>query len=62
MGLFPEDVRDGDWICIVHGAETPSVFHKQEETCRLIGECYLRGAMNGEALGLEDVQAEWRGG
>ncbi|KAF7505956.1 hypothetical protein GJ744_012398 [Endocarpon pusillum] len=59
MGLFPQDIREGDWICIVRGAETPLVLREQEETYCLIDYCYVYGLMDGEALELDYFKDEW---
>lgn len=55
------NARVGDWICILFGGDVPFVLRKQEQSpsqikpngedvWQLIGECYVDGIMDGEAL------------
>lgn len=59
MGLFPDDIREGDRICILRGVEAPLVLRKQEETYCLAGTCSVHGLMDGEALELDYFKEEW---
>jgi hypothetical protein len=68
FGLVPPRSRKGDPICVFAGAETPFVLRRVGErevgaaagkkvVYELIGECYLHGVMDGEAV-REDVHWE----
>ncbi|OCK79052.1 hypothetical protein K432DRAFT_435595 [Lepidopterella palustris CBS 459.81] len=58
IGIGPEDLRPGDCVVIFVGARTPFVVrHSSDgETFEVVGDCYVHGIMNGEALGKQ----EWR--
>ncbi|KXL41896.1 hypothetical protein M433DRAFT_6604 [Acidomyces richmondensis BFW] len=50
LGLVPFGTRQGDNIVIVRGADVPFVLRHRGEAYELIGEAYVQGVMNGEAL------------
>ncbi|KAK3385781.1 heterokaryon incompatibility protein-domain-containing protein [Podospora didyma] len=53
MGQAPALARVGDVFCVVLGAEVPYVLRphpEKEGTYTLLGDAYLRGVMQGEAL------------
>jgi Heterokaryon incompatibility protein (HET) len=52
LGMAPYRVRKGDKICVLLGCNIPLVLRqrKDESSYEVIGECYLHGFMNGEAL------------
>lgn len=58
LGLVPEETQRGDLICILFGCSVPVVLHKMEDPpskCegtqyQLVGEAYVHGMMDGEAL------------
>ncbi|KAI0546337.1 hypothetical protein F4679DRAFT_416227 [Xylaria curta] len=57
VGLVPEATVAGDQICLFHGGNVPFVVRKKGPAYTLIGECYIHGIMNGQALqrsGLEN--------
>ncbi|KAM0190669.1 hypothetical protein ACHAPI_009341 [Fusarium lateritium] len=54
MGLGPSDTCVGDRICILFGGGVPYVIRKQGTKRVLVGELYLEGVMNGEAIQLDD--------
>jgi hypothetical protein len=59
FGLAPPDTWAGDLIVILLVSPVPQVLRKQETGYSLIGECYVHGAMGGEALAnLSDVIAQ----
>ncbi|KAJ4296624.1 hypothetical protein N0V90_006672 [Kalmusia sp. IMI 367209] len=58
LGLGPKDMRDGDVVVVVFGAEVPLVLRKAPEGgYELVGEAYVNGIMDGEVLdmGLDKV-------
>jgi hypothetical protein len=51
LGLVPAEAEVGDVIAILLGAPVPQVLRLQADgSYRLVGECYVRGVMDGEAL------------
>jgi hypothetical protein len=57
LGLVPGDCREGDLVCIVYGCSVPVILRQvsTEESGRndhfvLVGEAYIHGMMDGEAL------------
>jgi hypothetical protein len=61
LGWAPDNVFDsgevnharvGDLVAIVFGCSTPLIIRPQEERFMVVGEAYLQGFMNGEALQL----------
>jgi hypothetical protein len=51
LGSVPKDTMVGDTIYIFLGAKVPFVVRrKEDDTFRLIGECYAFGLMHGEAM------------
>ena len=58
MGLVPSKAEVGDQVVIFFGARTPFIIRRSTEvdkdgdrTATLIGECFVRGVMNGEIFG-----------
>jgi hypothetical protein len=58
FGQVPRDTAPGDLVCIFSGGGVPFIVRKQNETYQIIGECYIHGIMNGEALGRDDFRFE----
>jgi hypothetical protein len=53
IGLVPLQAEAGDQIYVLNGGAVPFVFRKGKRLlngCRLVGECYIHGIMNGEAM------------
>jgi hypothetical protein len=47
----PEGAEHGDIICVLAGGRVPYVLRPCDDGFyRLVGECYVDGAMHGEAL------------
>ena len=59
IGLGPRDVQAGDWACILFGCSVPVVLREHRSATgryfSFIGECYIYGMMDGEALALSDT-------
>lgn len=53
FGLAPREVRSGDLICILLGCSVPVILRQQAngKQFEIIGEAYIYGMMNGDALG-----------
>jgi hypothetical protein len=55
MGLAPVTAEIGDLICVLHGCSVPVLLRHQTDTggssyFQFIGECYVHGIMDGEAV------------
>ncbi len=51
VGLAPNHSLPGDKICLIFGAIVPYVLRAREEGFQLVGEAYVHGIMDGEAMG-----------
>jgi hypothetical protein len=61
VGTVPESAEAGDVVVILKGAGVPFVLRKSSTrpgAFRLVGECYIHGMMNGEALSLPQIKEE----
>ncbi|KAK4580061.1 hypothetical protein LTR86_000263 [Recurvomyces mirabilis] len=53
LGLVPYGTREGDVVFVIRGADVPCVLrHAHGDAYILIGEAYVQGIMDGEALGM----------
>ncbi|OCK78373.1 HET-domain-containing protein [Lepidopterella palustris CBS 459.81] len=51
LAVGPYDSKEGDLVSVLYGARVPFVLRKaDEETHHLVGECYVHGIMQGEAM------------
>lgn len=52
LGLTPDQPRQGDVLAVLYGGELPVILHafKENGEYQLVGESYVHGIMNGEAL------------
>ena len=54
VGLGVNSCMPGDLVCVIFGCSTPILLRKVEDHYVVLGEAYLHGMMNGEAIeGLE---------
>ena len=58
MGLGPSDIQIGDTVVVMLGGQVPFILRTQDDANILIGESYVHGIMNGEAL--NDLDFELR--
>jgi hypothetical protein len=58
IGLVPGYAQEGDEVCVVSGARVPFVLRAQGTFYSLIGECYVHGIMDGEALKFQSFQTQ----
>ncbi|KAK4220815.1 heterokaryon incompatibility protein-domain-containing protein [Podospora fimiseda] len=61
LGLAPETTREGDLVCVFLGASLLKVLRNHQDdplTYTLVGQCYIPGLMNGEAL-IGELSTEW---
>jgi hypothetical protein len=56
LGLAPDETQLGDTIAVLYGCNYPVVLRRSGNGFRYIGECYIDGLMDGEA-----VAAQMRG-
>jgi len=59
LGLVPAHAQQNDRVVILQGCNVPLVLRKQEETWKLIGECYLHPIMRDKGLWWCPEQDEW---
>ena len=50
IGLGPRSMRQGDLVCILYGGRVPFILRKEGNHYRLVGESYVHGIMEGEAV------------
>lgn len=50
IGLAPTEAETGDMVCVLFGGETPFILRPMDEHWLLIGDCYIHGIMDGEAV------------
>ena len=50
MGLGPPGMRPGDMLCVFLGGQVPWIIREVDGGYVLVGECYVHGLMNGEAI------------
>jgi hypothetical protein len=57
LGLAPEEAHNGDKVGVLYGCNFPVVLRPAGDSFQYIGECYIDGLMDGEA-----IDAQERGG
>ncbi|KAF5012040.1 hypothetical protein FDECE_1899 [Fusarium decemcellulare] len=56
LGLFPQRAKEGDDIYVLENCVVPYVMRPATSgNLRLVGECYIHGIMEGEAVEAEDI-------
>jgi hypothetical protein len=60
MGLGPQELEEGDVICVLAGCNVPVLLRKENDHYVLVGECFVWGLTDGEAVkdGTEGVDWE----
>jgi hypothetical protein len=53
LGLAPRGTREGDVVFVAVGADVPYILRACEDGYELIGECYVQGIMDGEAMEMD---------
>jgi hypothetical protein len=61
MGVTADTTKPGDLVCIIRGAQVPLILRESGDgtTFKFVGDCYIHGIMDGEAV---DEQYEQREG
>jgi len=58
LGRVPHQSKVGDRICIFKGGSVPFLVRKDvDDHYQLIGECYIHGIMDGEAMERDDLKS-----
>ncbi|KAF5541435.1 heterokaryon incompatibility 6 OR allele [Fusarium mexicanum] len=50
FGIGPVDMKIGDKLCVLFGAEVPFLLRPKEDGYEVVGECYVYDLMHGEVL------------
>ena len=50
VGLGPESLEKNDLVCILYGGHVPYILRPENDYFKLVGESYVHGMMNGEAI------------
>ena len=58
MGWAPPAAKPGDRICILFGGQVPYVVRPKGKYHEFLGEAYIHGIMNGEALSMDGIKME----
>ena len=60
IGLAPSSIKSGDQACVVLGCRSPLILRPtDDQRYMLVGECYVDGFMDGEAL-LGTLPSNWQ--
>jgi hypothetical protein len=61
FGLAPRQARAGDHICVLHGLSVPVALRRVDaRRWRVVGECFVYGMMDGEAMLVEAFRERTR--
>ena len=58
MGWVPPHAQKGDKVCLLFGGQVPYIIRPQGKEYRFLGEAYIHGIMNGEALQWDGIRME----
>jgi hypothetical protein len=53
LGMAPHGTREGDIVFVAVGADVPYILRACEDGYELVGECYVQGIMDGEAMEMD---------
>lgn len=56
MGIAPNGTKEGGATCILIRGDVPVILRQDGESFTLVGECYVHGVMEGEALEMKIPQ------
>ncbi|KAH6708970.1 heterokaryon incompatibility protein-domain-containing protein [Leptodontidium sp. MPI-SDFR-AT-0119] len=56
FGIGPPDIQEDDCVCILSGCSVPVVLRRDKENWSFVGECFVCGIMDGEAVRVEEVE------
>jgi hypothetical protein len=58
MGLLPVHAKEGDLLCLLLGGDVLYVLRPKGEEFKFVGDCYIHGLMDGEALEGVNLETE----
>jgi hypothetical protein len=58
VGLVPVKAKAGDYVCIILGCDVPFIVREDDGKYVLVGECYIHGIMDGEAMDMEKYKIQ----
>jgi len=58
LALMPDGAQTNDIACIIQGASTPLLLRQEQDGFVFVGECYVHGAMYGEAVNWREDEAD----
>jgi len=59
LGIAPNTVANGDYVCILHGSNTPVILRAHASGAfRVVGQAYIEGIMHGEVVYWGEDEAE----
>jgi hypothetical protein len=53
VGLAPMRTRENDIVCVLYGCSVPVVLREEGDEYVFIGECFVHGLMDGEAVAMQ---------
>ena len=59
LGIGEILLQTGDLVCVLFGAGVPMILRPIGRSYRVVGECYLHGIMEGEALAEGLSRRQW---
>jgi hypothetical protein len=61
IGLASSETLSGDKVCIINGGQLPFILGEEDGHYLLMGECYIHGIMDGEAVDAFELAFEKTG-
>ncbi|KAH9210809.1 heterokaryon incompatibility protein-domain-containing protein [Leptodontidium sp. 2 PMI_412] len=59
MGEMPQNAKVGDLVCVLFGGKVPYVLRPRGDgRYTYVGDCFVYGLMDGEAMDMENIQAQ----
>jgi hypothetical protein len=58
VGLVPVKAKAGDYVGIILGCDIPFIVREDDGKYVLVGECYIHGIMDGEAMDMEKYKIQ----
>jgi hypothetical protein len=58
VGIVPAKAKAGDYVCIILGCDVPFIVREDYGKYVLVGECYIHGIMDGEAMDMEKYKIQ----
>lgn len=58
IGLGPQDIRQDDFICILHGSKVPCILRKENRRWQVIGQCFYELWMLGDLVDWKEEEGD----